>query len=129
MKVIKRIESKDGEPILIRPFYLGDFQRLHRMNSRISPETRRAYRAMLPQPRPPLGQVRRLVLWGLVEIKLGVSSVGVLRGFLAFIPRMAYIAFVAVNSSEDIVGFRFFNIVGRRAKHKYITEGGAGAHG
>jgi hypothetical protein len=42
---------------------------------------------------------------------------------------MAYIAFVAVNSSEDIVGFRFFNIVGRRAKHKYITEGGAGAHG
>lgn len=121
---MKRIESKDGEPIMIRPFLLGDLRRLHQMNPYISAETRRAYRAMLPQPRPPLRQVRRLMLWGLVEIKLAMSSIGFLRHILAFVPRLAYIAFVAVNPSDQIVGFRFFNIVGRRARHNYIVEGG-----
>lgn len=121
--MIKRIESKDGEGILVRPFSLRDFRRLHRMSSSISQETRRAYRAM-PQPRPPIKDMRRLVLWGLVETKLALSSIGTLRDLLAFIPRMAFIAFVAVNSSDQVVGFRFLNIVGRKAKHRYIAETG-----
>lgn len=121
--MIKRIESKDGECILVKPFSLRDFRRLHRMNSSISQETRRAYRAM-PQPRPPIKDVRRLVLWVVVETKLALSTVGILRDMLAFIPRMAFIAFVAVNSSDEVVGFRFLNIVGRKAKHCYIAETG-----
>jgi len=122
--MIKRIESKDGEPILIRPFCLTDFRRFHQMNSSISPDTRRAYRAPMPQPRPPIRQMRRLVLWGLIEVKLAMSSIGFLRQFLTLMPRMAYIAFVAVNPKDEIVGFTFFNIVGRRAKHRCIAEAG-----
>jgi RimJ/RimL family protein N-acetyltransferase len=122
--MIKRIESKDGELILIRPFSLRDLGKLQQMNSRISAETRRSFRAAMPQPRPPVIQTRRLMLWGLVEMKLALSSIVFVRQFLAFIPRMAYIAFVAVNSRDEVIGFYFFNILGRKAKHDYIAEAG-----
>ena len=122
--MIKRVKTKDGENIIIRPFYIKDLNRLQRMNSYIFAETRNNYRALLPCPRPPIKSVGRLLVWTLVEIKLALSSINVIRNSLAFIPHFACIPFVAVNPRDEIVGFRFFNILGRKAKHKYIVEEG-----
>lgn len=118
--MIKRIETKDGESILIRPFHLSDFRKLKRMNLFVSEKSRRYYRG-LPQPRPPITQPRRLIIWGLIETRFALSSIGFFRWFLAIIPGWGYLAYVATNSEGDIIGFKYYNIIGRR-NHKYIVE-------
>jgi len=121
--MIREIKAKDGETITIRPFSLKDLGKLQQMSRLLKADTRRNYRA-IPRPMPHITDFGRFVGWVIVELKLSLSSITVFRDILIHFPRFAYIAFVAVNPKGEIVGFRFFNIIGCRDRNKCIAEQG-----
>ena len=117
----EKIQLISGELILIRPLSLKDIRALHRMYPLLSEETKLAYRALEVLPRPPMRELRGLVLWCLVQIKLALSTIGPIRQLLMHIPRGTYLPFVAVNSTGQIVGFISLNILGRRKRKRYTA--------
>lgn len=120
----KTIETNDGESISIQPFSLKYMRKLQKMNQFISPATRNNYRAPIPSPRPSIMHPGKLLYWGIIYTRLTLSSIDLFRKILAFIPRYAYIVYIAINSNDEIVGLKYFNIVGRYSDNRYIVEQG-----
>lgn len=118
----EKIQLTNGELILIRPLSLKNIGALHRMYSLLSKETKLAYRAPKILPRPPVRELKDLVLWYMVQIKLALSTIGPIRQLLMHIPRGTYLPFVAVNSAGEIVGFISLNILGGQKGNKNIAE-------
>jgi len=118
----ENIRLINGERVLIRPLSMKDIKALHNMYSLLSGETRLAYRAMKVLPRPSARELKALILWCTIQIKLALSTIGPIQRLLMYIPRATYISFVAVNAAGQIVGFIALNILGGRNNSKQVAE-------
>lgn len=120
--IYEHIRLSNGGIFMIRPFSVKDFRALHRMYPALSEETRLAFRGVVIQPRPSIRRMKDLVFWVMVQTKLVLAAIGPIRQLLVSIPRATWFAFVATNSTEQIVGFACLNILGERKANKYVAE-------